>query len=65
MLSSVLGTGVQTLKVPSQSIRREGHSEKQSPSIQNSDYEDSSCRSCSGCLSLHCEDREGFVHSLL
>ena len=48
-----------------QSINREGYPEKQSPIIQNNDYEVGGGRGCHGCLSLHCEDREGFVHSLL
>lgn len=32
-MNAVLGTGVQILKVPSQSIKREKHPEKQSPII--------------------------------
>lgn len=45
-----------------QATRREGHPEKQSPIIQNSNYEAGGGRSCSGRLSLLWEDREGFVH---
>lgn len=44
------------------------HKERGTPGktvIHKSNSVDDGGRSCSGCLSLHCEDREGFVHQPL